>query len=121
MDVLIIDDDQNIHRILSRVVTRMGHEASTASNGQEGLQFLETTPTDLIFLDIYMPGMSGLTVLRHLKSNQDTQNIPVVVMTAFYNNENIANVIGAYEIFSKSNIVTDAARVIEEIAGKVPE
>lgn len=116
MNVLIIDDDPNVHRILSRVISRLGHKSFTAFGGEPGLKLLQEQQVDLIFLDIYMPGMSGLTVLHNLKADQDLNEIPVVVMTAFFTNENIANVIGAHDIFSKSNLVQDATRVIERLA-----
>ncbi len=114
MNILIVDDDLNVHRILSRVVAREGHTFMLASRGQEALDLLQSHPIDLIFLDIHMPGMSGLTVLRRLKDSAETEHIPVVVMTAYFSNDNIAGAIGAYDIFSKTHLIKDATRVIGE-------
>ena len=78
--ILIIDDELTLRQTLARILQRAGFEATTAESGEQGLAFLETTTFDLIYLDIRMPGFSGLEVLKLIHSSHP--NIPVVLFTA---------------------------------------
>jgi two-component system, OmpR family, alkaline phosphatase synthesis response regulator PhoP len=78
--ILIIDDEPTLCQTLARILQRAGYEATTAENGQQGLAFLETTAFDLVYLDIRMPGLSGLEVLDWIHSTRP--DIPVVLFTA---------------------------------------
>jgi DNA-binding response OmpR family regulator len=78
--ILVIDDDNDIRELLVVMLEGQYH-VSAASNGAEGLRLLETTPINLVLLDIMMPGMNGWDVCRHIKTHQTTQHIPVIVLT----------------------------------------
>lgn len=81
--VLIIDDDQPVQLVVQSCFEELaGWEVVTADSGAEGLAKAIAEPPDVIILDMMMPGMDGLTFLRHLKANPQTQAIPVVVLTA---------------------------------------
>lgn len=85
--VLVVDDDQDILSALQKRLTWMGHEVLTAEDGEQALKLAIEDQPDLILLDIELPGLSGLDVLKQLaerRSNVPPQFTPeVVVITAF--------------------------------------
>ncbi len=79
--VLIIDDSSSVRDIVRNVISTEGYRLIEAENGQEGINILKHTKPDLILLDIVMPEMDGFKVLENLKSNPETKDIPVVMLT----------------------------------------
>lgn len=86
--ILIVDDDKDIVDIISICLKDNNLSVLKAYNGQEALEKLKTENVDLILLDINMPGMNGFEVIKHVKSNPDTCEIPIVVLTGTYISEN---------------------------------
>jgi CheY-like chemotaxis protein len=81
--VLIIDDDPCIREIVHICLSEIGKfEAIAAGSGQEGLEKAFQEPPDAILLDLSMPQMDGMEVLRQLQACQATQTIPVVILSA---------------------------------------
>ena len=78
--ILIVDDEPSLRQTLARILQRAGCEVTTAESGEQCLAFLETTPFDLIYLDIRMPGLSGLDLLQSIHASHPA--IPVVLFTA---------------------------------------
>jgi DNA-binding response OmpR family regulator len=78
--ILIMDDEQALRQTLARILQRAGFEVTTAENGEQGLAFLETSEYDLVYLDIRMPGLSGLQVLDLVHTGHP--GIPVILFTA---------------------------------------
>ena len=80
MRILIAEDERNLNRILAKQLSDNGYTVDACFDGQEALDYIESEPFDAIILDIMMPKMDGLTVLRRIKShNIDT---PVLFLTA---------------------------------------
>ena len=83
--VLIIDDSQDDVLIARRVFSRLkrGIRTEVASDGEEGLAFLgrERTLPSLILLDLKMPGMGGIEVLRRIRGDQRLKSVPVIIVT----------------------------------------
>lgn len=79
--ILTVDDDQNVREMLQKGLFALGHEVLAAANGRTALRLAFWRKIDIILLDISMPGMNGLTVLRRLKASSRTQHIPVVMLT----------------------------------------
>lgn len=94
--LLIIDDDVTLVNALKLYLSKEGYEVITTSNGLEGLQALYNQRPDLVVLDIMMPKMDGLKVLKKLKENKKTQNIPVIMLTAKNDEASINDAIGSY-------------------------
>lgn len=78
--ILIIDDEPSLRKTLARVLQQAGFEVTTAENAEQGIAFLRTTKFDLIYMDIRMPGMTGLDALKLIHA--DNPNLPVVLFTA---------------------------------------
>src|SRR5438093_1317490 len=80
--VLVVDDNEADRAVLSRRLRRQGHTVSLAENGRQALEKLRARGFDLVLLDIVMPEMDGFEVLRRLKADAATQNIPVIMLSA---------------------------------------
>ena len=78
--ILIIDDEATLRKTLARVLQQAGFEVTTAENGEQGLAFLHSSPFDLAYLDLRMPGLNGLEVLNQIHAKHP--NLPVVLFTA---------------------------------------
>ncbi|HEX2059471.1 MAG TPA: hybrid sensor histidine kinase/response regulator, partial [Thermoanaerobaculia bacterium] len=80
--LLVVDDDAENREVLSRRLTKQGHEVRTASNGPHALQLMAETAFDLVLLDIMMPDMDGYEVLGRIKGDRRLQHIPVIMISA---------------------------------------
>ncbi len=78
--ILVVDDEANLRQSLARILHQMGGEVTTAADGAEALQRLEAAPYDLVYLDIRLPGMDGLQVLRQIHDRYP--QLAVVLLTA---------------------------------------
>jgi CheY-like chemotaxis protein len=79
--VLVVDDDPVVHWVLRRFLEGSGYELTLASNGRDALELATRDLPQLIILDVVMPDMGGLAVLRQLKNTEETKGIPVMVLT----------------------------------------
>ncbi len=80
--ILVVDDEPAIVEVLAYNLNREGFEVTTAADGREALQKCQSSPPDLIILDLMMPHMDGLQVCRKLKSEARTQGIRILMLTA---------------------------------------
>ncbi len=80
--IMIVEDDENIAELISASVKTIGHEAQTVGSASALFSLLPKLRPDLILLDIMLPDLSGLDILRKLKANAATQDIPVIFLTA---------------------------------------
>ena len=77
--ILVIDDEQSIRDLLDRLLRRKGYYVVLAESGRKGLELFRRERPDVIVLDLKMPEMDGLTVLRQIRSLNRSQ--PVIVLT----------------------------------------
>lgn len=82
IDILIVDDYPENIRFLSSILESKGYQTRKATSGMAALKAVETTPPNLILLDIRMPQMNGYQVCQHLKNNPQTAHIPVIFLSA---------------------------------------
>ncbi|MDA8103964.1 MAG: response regulator [Nitrospiraceae bacterium] len=80
--VIIADDHASSVMYLAVLMRRMGFQVVPAKNGVEVLKLMKMSPPDLVMLDYTMPVMDGLTTLRHIKSDRQLKDIPVIMVTA---------------------------------------
>src|SRR6266851_4996172 len=80
--IMVVDDDQDTVAILSRHLQREGFVAIEASSGAECLKLVQDNEVDVILLDLMMPGMDGFEVVRVLKNDPITAEIPIIMITA---------------------------------------
>ncbi len=79
--ILIVDDDEGVVMLISRVLSRDGFEVLTAANGRQALDVAETTPPDLVIMDITMPEMDGYTATTLLKQKPGLRDLPVIYLS----------------------------------------
>ena len=81
--ILLIDDDENIRAILSRLLKNMGYDVQVAEDGEKGIKlFDEMGDFDLVISDIQMPNMDGNEVARYIR-NSDKSGVPLIAITGF--------------------------------------
>jgi two-component system phosphate regulon response regulator PhoB len=80
--ILIIEDDPDIQELLSFSLSKEGWKLLQAKTGEEGLEFSKKGPVNCILLDIMLPGMDGLKVLKKIKQTEQCRNVPVIMTTA---------------------------------------
>ncbi len=80
--VLVADDDENIRDLVELNFMMEGYEVLTAANGYEAEVIVRREQPDVVILDIMMPGRDGLAVLRSMRADPATHDIPVVLLTA---------------------------------------
>lgn len=80
--ILVVEDEPDIAALVAYQLAHAGYQVRTASTGGEAIRTVEADPPDLVVLDLMLPGIAGLEVLRTLRSRDETKNLPVVVLTA---------------------------------------
>ena len=93
--IMVTDDNPDIITIVKTILEGRGYTVFSASSGPELLNLLQTQKPDLIILDIMMPEMDGLEVLSRLKGKTETASIPVILLTAKVQYE---DVLGGYKL-----------------------
>ena len=93
--IMVVDDNPDIITIVKTILEGRGYTVFSASSGPELLSLLPTKKCDLIILDIMMPEMDGLEVLTRLKGKVETSTIPVILLTAKVQYE---DVLGGYKL-----------------------
>ena len=90
--ILIVDDDAQMLKTIKRFLEDK-YDVATAISGNLALRFLQKKHTDLVLLDYEMPQMKGSEVLEQIRSNDATQNIPVIFLTGMADREKIQQVL----------------------------
>ncbi len=83
MDVLFVDDDAMNRRVVRDMLQVAGVTLHEAPDGESGLEMIEANAYDLILMDLRMPGMDGLTAIKHIRNRTDAKaELPIIVVTA---------------------------------------
>jgi two-component system cell cycle response regulator DivK len=80
--VLVVDDYEDTRELYGEYLRFAGYDAVTAADGSTALEYARQQKWDVIVLDIALPRLDGLTVLRHLRSDASTRDVPVIVLSA---------------------------------------
>ncbi len=100
--ILVVEDDLDILRLVTFSLEKSGYEVLTAVNGKEGLEKATNDRPDIILLDLMMPFMGGAEMLERLKEIPDMKDVPVIILTARCDQQNIA----AIRAYGVSDYVT---------------
>jgi DNA-binding response OmpR family regulator len=92
--ILLVEDDVFVSDIYQTKLGSEGFLVQVAENGLEAMKFMEKGKPDLVLLDIVMPYMDGMEVLKRLKENTDWKNIPVILLTNLSEKEKIEEGLG---------------------------
>ena len=80
-DVLIVDDSPFVREMVARIVEQLGHVATKARDGEDGLRIAAAREPDVILLDVKMPGLDGVTVLEKLRADERFAKTPIIMLT----------------------------------------
>jgi CheY-like chemotaxis protein len=112
--ILIVDDEENIRTLYKEELTDEGYEVLLASNGYEALEVLNTKKPDAIILDIKMPGMDGVNLLKLIKERQE-DDIPVIICSAYEEYKQDFSLWASEEYIVKSSDLTKMKDALKRI------
>ncbi len=113
--ILFIEDESALQKTFGEILTQEGYQMISALDGEIGLRLARDKKPDLILLDLILPKVNGFDVLRKLKEDKETKDIPVIVLT---NLEEMGNVDKAIELGATTYLVK-ASYGLEEIVEKI--
>lgn len=107
--VLVVEDEGLLRELLAEKMRLEGFDVLEAMDGEKGLQLALEEEPDLVLLDLLMPGMGGMEVLKHMREDARTRSTPVIILSNLSGKENIAEgaEYGAVEYLVKSNFTLD--------------
>jgi CheY-like chemotaxis protein len=113
--VLLVDDDEDILRLVARVLEADGYDVVTTTDGEAALAECEKAPFALILLDLMMPKMDGETFLARLRARFGTEAPPFVVLSASSQRADIARAHGAIGTLEKPFELEDVRELVETL------
>ena len=115
--ILVVDDESYVRDLLTRVLTRRGHEVDAADDGETALELLSKHKYDLVLTDVVMPGIDGFDLLRRVKASYPA--ITVIVLTGYARKQSISDFLlyGADEYLSKPFQVQALLESVDRVLG----
>ncbi len=115
--ILIVEDDSFVMDIYQTKLSQSGYDAVGADNGLEALKKMKEGTFDLVLLDIIMPYMDGLEVLKKIKEDEKNKNLPIILLTNLSQKEEVDKGLGlgASDYLIKSHFTP--SEVLEKIKG----
>jgi len=122
--MLIIDDNVEFRTMVCDYFTDLGFTVEIADNGREGLLKAKAIRPDIILCDVMMPDIGGIEVIRSLQSDDDTRNIPVLVITGTFFDKNMSELFkqesNCREFMSKTVELSYLQKKVEALVPKKP-
>ncbi len=112
--VLVIDDDKGISEVIQIILEDNGYRVTVLSEGTDILKKVKKITPDLILLDIWMAGVDGRDVVKLLKKEDVTKDLPVIVISALSNPEKIAAEAGASDFLPKPFDMDDLLAIVKK-------
>jgi CheY-like chemotaxis protein len=117
--ILSVEDDVDLQQVVAYVLKKKGWDAVFAYDGKDGLEKALALKPDLILLDMMLPGLNGIEVIKALKENEGTRAIPVIVMTAYPSDaqflEDAVRAMGAVEYLAKPVHIDELVKTVERL------
>ncbi|MBI5418852.1 MAG: response regulator [Deltaproteobacteria bacterium] len=114
--ILIVDDEENIRELYRDELTELGYKVELAEDGLQALEKVESFRPDLVTLDVMMPGMDGIEVLRRIRQKHPA--IPVLLLTAFGEFKQDFNTWASEAYIVKSADVRELKETVRRLLGK---
>ena len=119
--VLIVEDEQSMQRALKNKLEHAGYVVLAANDGEEAIDALRSSKPDLVLLDLIMPKLDGISVLRQMKSDDALRGVPVVILTNLSSGDKVAEAmqLGTFDFLVKANYSLDDVlkKVNERLGG----
>jgi DNA-binding NtrC family response regulator len=118
MKLLLIDDDEHVAQVLAEAFASQGHATAIRYTGEEGLAYLTRERPDAVVLDVRLPRLNGVAVLRQIRATDPT--LPVIIMTGLATPGEIAEArrLGVTEIIEKPDILRHFSEALARIASR---
>ncbi len=119
--ILIIEDDESLARMYKTELDLHGMEVSWLKTGENAVSEVKKEAPTLVLLDIMLPKENGLSILKELKADDETKNVPVFILTNFGSDKNVRTALdsGAEDFILKYKIVPDeVAKKIKDFLGR---
>jgi len=120
--VLIVEDEGAMQRALKNKLENAGYTVVTADDGAEALEQMRSTIPNLVLLDLIMPKLDGISVLREAKNDEQIKNIPVIILTNLSSGDKVAEAmqLGTFDFLVKANYsLDDVLTKVKERIGDV--
>ncbi|MBI5739405.1 MAG: response regulator [Nitrospirae bacterium] len=115
MKILVVDDDLNIQRLYKEELEDEGYDVTIAATGKEAMEIFEKETFDIVTLDILMPDIDGISLLRKMKEQRS--NIPIIMSTAYDYRDDFA--VWASEAYIvKSSDLGELKKTIKKLVGE---
>lgn len=114
MNILVIDDEPAVADVIAEALRDEGNHVTVAGSGAEGLQMIAETPPDAVFLDIVMPGMDGIEVLRRIRAVYP--DLPVIILSGWASPAQIASArrLGVTDVLQKPVALKTLSRALAQ-------
>ena len=89
-NVMVVEDDKIMGQMVTEILDDLGFRVTTATSGLIAFEKLRQNPVDFIVLDVLLPEMDGFEIYSKLQENPDTKDIPVMIITAWSDEKNVA-------------------------------
>ncbi|HJV32864.1 MAG TPA: response regulator [Patescibacteria group bacterium] len=119
--VLIVEDEQSMQRALKNKLEHAGYAVIAANDGEEAIDALRSSKPDLVLLDLIMPKLDGISVLRQMKSDDALRGVPVVILTNLSSGDKVAEAmqLGTFDFLVKANYsLDDVLKKVNERLGE---
>jgi len=113
--ILFIEDESTLQKTIGEVLGQEGYEMMSALDGEIGLKLAKEQKPDLILLDLILPKINGFDVLKKLKADKETKEIPVIVLTNLEGIEDVDRVLN----LGATTYLVKTQYEIEEVLGKI--
>lgn len=117
--VLIVEDEAPLSTALAEKMRKEGYEAEVAKNGQEGLEAIKRNKPDIILLDVIMPIMDGMSMLRNLRTDNEAKDIPVIILSNLSDSNDILQAMqnNTYDYLIKSDVTLEV--IVDRIKSRI--
>ena len=107
LSVLVVDDVPLNILLIKKMLSQYTFEIRTANGGQAALDAIKTKKPDLLLLDLMMPGIDGFEVIRRLRADDSTKDLPIIILSALNSEQDISKgfQLGAYDFINKPIIM----------------
>jgi len=121
--ILVIDDNEEIRRLLRQVLESAHHEVLEAGNGDEGLKCVDNQKVDLVITDVFMPEKDGLEILREMRKNHPGMNVIAMSGGGQFGNMDImrtARSFGAFRVMAKPFNLNEMLQIVSAALAEIP-
>jgi DNA-binding response OmpR family regulator len=120
-NILIVEDELSMQRALKNRLEQSGYAVSTANDGEQAIAAIRASMPDLVLLDLIMPKLDGISVLREIKKDEKLAGVSVIILTNLSTGDKVAEAmqLGTFDFLVKANYsLDDVLKKVRERLGE---